>query len=412
MPKPTSREAAQDLDHTDPLAHRRDLFHLPEGLIYLDGNSLGPLPLKVSERLSQVVEREWGEDLIGSWNTHGWIDLPRRAGAKIARLVGAHGDEVIVADSVSVDLFKLLAAAFEMRPGRPVILTETGQFPTDLYVAQGLRDLLGERAELRIVERSELEANLGVDTAILYLTHVDFRTGEIHDMERLTRAAHATGALVIWDLSHSTGALPVDLEGCEADFAVGCGYKYLNGGPGAPAFLYAAQRHHERGRSPLQGWLGHRDPFSFAPDYQPAAGIDRFVCGTPPILSLTALDAALDVFDGIDMEELRRQSMTLGDFFLELAEERCPELEIACPRDAHRRGSQVSLRHAEGYRIVQALIARGVVGDFRTPDILRFGLAPLYLRYVDVWDAVEHLHQVLESEEYLEPRFAQRGKVT
>jgi kynureninase len=407
-----SREAARERDRADPLAPCRERFHLPEGVIYLDGNSLGPLPKAARERVFAAVDVEWGRDLIGSWNRHGWIDLPQRAGAKIARLLGAEADEVIVADSVTVDLFKLLAAALELVPGRRVILTEASQFPTDVYIASGLAELLGERCELRVVHRGELMGALGDDIAVVYLTHVDFRTGELHDMARLTRAAHDHGALALWDLSHSTGAVELDLGACGVDLAVGCGYKYLNGGPGAPAFAHVARRHHGALRTPLQGWLGHRDPFAFDLGYEPAPGVGQLLCGTPPILSLTALDAALDVFDGVDLAAVRSKSVALGEHFLALVRHHCPELEIACPEDPTRRGSQISLRHPEGYAIVQALIARGVIGDFRAPDLLRFGLAPLYLRHVDVWDAARNLRQVLDSGEHRQERFTHRGVVT
>lgn len=421
-------------DAADPLAVVRRAFDLPEGLIYLDGNSLGPLPRAVRERVRSVVDEQWGRDLIRSWNVHDWIGLPLAVGRKIAPLIGAAPDEVAVADSTSVDLFKLLAAGLELRPGRRMILTEADNFPTDLYTAQGLTRLLnrpeGDGAApytVRAVPRNELETELEADPdpagpetgsgrpALVMLTHVDYRTGAVHDMERITRRAHEAGALMLWDLSHSTGALELDLTAARADLAVGCGYKYLNGGPGAPAFLYVARRHQEAVRSPLQGWLGHADPFEFTPEYRPAPGIGRFLCGTPPILSLAALDSALDLFRQVDMAAVRSKSIALGRLFLDLIEQECrgfEDLKIACPRDDRRRGSQVSLRHPEGYAIIQALIARGVVGDFRAPDVLRFGLAPLYLRFEDVWDAVRHLREVLETREWDREEFRRRSAVT
>ena len=425
------RAACIDRDRRDPLGALRDRFDLPDGLVYLDGNSLGPLPRSVRERLRDVVERQWGRDLIRSWNLHGWIDLPLRVGEKIAPLVGAAPGEVAVADSTSVNLFKLLAGASELRPDRPVIVSERDNFPTDLYIADGLGRLRarGDRQDgadrLRTVERGDVAGldevleSSGGEVAVVMLTHVDYRTGELHDMAAVTERVHAAGALMLWDLSHSTGALDVDLREAGADLAVGCGYKYLNGGPGAPAFLYVARRHQQAIRSPLQGWLGHAEPFAFSPDYRPADGVARFLCGTPPILGLAALDAALDLFAEVDLAALRAKSLALGQLFLELVEQECAAwlgeeegLAIACPRDGARRGSQVSLRHPEGYAIVQALIGRGVIGDFRAPDVLRFGLAPLYLRFVDVWDAVAHLREVLAGEEWRRPENRRRSAVT
>ncbi len=426
------RTACLDRDRRDPLGAFRDRFDLPEGLVYLDGNSLGPLPRAVRERLADVVDRQWGRDLIRSWNVHGWIDLPLRVGDKIAPLIGAEPGEVAVADSTSVDLFKLLAGALELRPGRNVIVSERDNFPTDLYVADGLarlRESAGTGTRMRRIEAPDpadlgsLERALDDDVAVVMLTQVDYRTGARHDLARVTERVHAAGALMLWDLAHSTGAFEVDLGGAGADLAVGCGYKYLNGGPGAPAFVYVARRHQQAIRSPLQGWLGHAEPFAFSPDYRPADGIARFLCGTPPVLSLAALDTALDLFADVELSALREKSVALGQLFLDLVEQECAPwlddgglkdggLEVACPREAGRRGSQVSLRHPEGYAIVQALIARDVIGDFRAPDVLRFGLAPLYLRFVDIWDAVAHLREILAEEEWRRPEFGRRSAVT
>ncbi|HEX6113211.1 MAG TPA: kynureninase [Geminicoccaceae bacterium] len=409
-----TRAACQALDAADPLAAWRERFVLPEGVIYLDGNSLGPLPKATAGALDDVVRRQWGQDLITSWNRHGWVELPQRLGAKISRLIGAAAHEVIVADSTSVNLFKLIAAAFGLRPGRRAVLSERGNFPTDLYVAQGLEHLLGERMELRLVSAKELEAALDEDTALLMLTHVDYRTGRIHDMARLTRAAHDAGALALWDLAHSAGAVPVDLDGAGADLAVGCGYKYLNGGPGAPAFLFVAERWHEHIRQPIAGWFGHARPFAFDPAYRPAPGITRFLAGTPPILSMRALEAGVDMLLEVDPRDLRQKSAALTESFIRLIEERCRDFgfAIASPRAADERGAQVALRHSEGYPIVQALIARGVVGDFRAPDLLRFGFAPLYVRFVDVWDAVDALGTVMSGRIWDQPTFKQRAAVT
>ncbi len=410
---PLTREGTAALDAGDELAFLREEFALPPGVVYLDGNSLGALPRATAARVRDVVEHEWGESLIRSWNEHGWIDLPVRVAALLAPLVGASVDEVAVADSTSVNLFKLLAGALRLRPGRKVILSEPDNFPTDLYVAQGLASLLGG-VELRLVPPAELAAALDESVAVLMLTHVDFRTGAIHDMAALTQAAHRAGALALWDLAHSAGALPVDLTGGEADLAVGCGYKYLNGGPGAPAFAFVARRHHEAFETPLTGWMGHAEPFAFDPRYRPAPGIARLLCGTPPILSLAALECGVLTLARAGVDRLRRKSMALTDLFVRLVAQECSGfgLELASPHEARARGSQVSLRHPEGYAIVQALIARGVIGDFRTPDLLRFGFAPVYLRFVDVWDAVASLRAVLLGREWERPDYRRRAAVT
>ena len=409
-----TRAACEALDAADSLAAWRERFALPDGVIYLDGNSLGALPRATAAALEAAVCRQWGEGLITSWNKHGWLDLPGRIGAKIARLIGAAPHEVIVTDSISVNLVKLIAAALHLRPGRPVVVAERGSFPTDLYVAQGLAELLGDRLELRTVASAELEAALDERTALLMLTHVDYRSGRIHDMARLTRAAQEAGALALWDLAHSAGAMPVDLTGAGADLAVGCGYKYLNGGPGAPAFLFVAERWQEAARQPLTGWLGHEAPFDFAGAYRPAPGIRRFLAGTPPILSLVALETGVEMFLAVDQAALRAKSVALTEQFIALVEARCAGcgLELASPRDARRRGSQVAFRHAQGYPIMQALIARGVIGDFRAPDLLRFGFAPLYVRFVDLFEAVVRLQEILSEQAWDRPEFKQRAAVT
>lgn len=410
---PLSRTDLARLDEEDELAWVRDEFTLPEGIVYLDGNSLGPLPRRAVERVRAVTEEEWGRGLIRSWNDHGWIDLPRTVAAALAPLLGASADEVAVADSTSVNLFKLLSGAVRLRPGRPVILSEKGNFPTDLYVAQGLADTLGG-IELRLVERDEIPGALDEKVAVLLLTHVDFRTGELHDVEALTAAAHEAGALALWDLAHSAGAVPLALDEWGVDLAVGCGYKYLNGGPGAPAFAFVGRLLHETFETPLQGWMGHASPFAFVPEYRPAAGVDRLLCGTPPILSLAALECGVETVAGAGIERLRRKSVALTDLFIRLVEDECAGhgLRLASPPEAERRGSQVSYRHPEACAIAQALIARGVIGDFREPDILRFGFAPAYLRFVDAWKAVLGLRAVMESGEWERPEFHQRAKVT
>jgi len=408
-----TRSVAEALDAADLLAPFRDRFVLPDGLVYLDGNSLGALPKAAAARVAEVVAYEWGEGLVRSWNDAGWIDLPRRVGDKIARLVGAGEGEVVCADSTSVNVFKVLSAALALRPGRSTILSEEGNFPTDLYVAEGLARLLERGHRLRLVPKSDVRSALDGDTAVLLLTHVDYRSGEKHDLEGVTRAGHEAGALVAWDLAHSAGAMPVDLAAAGADFAVGCGYKYLCGGPGAPAFLYVAPRHQEAFRQPLSGWLGHAEPFAFEAAYRPAPGISRALCGTPPILSMSALDAALDVILAADLALVRAKSEAMTSFFVEAVEQECGDaVRLVSPCVPSLRGSQVSFAHPDAYAVMRALIARGVVGDVRAPDVLRFGFAPLYVRFVDAWDAGRALAEVLSSHAHERPEFRRRAAVT
>ncbi len=414
-----TRDEALALDAADPLAPLRGQFDLPPGLIYLDGNSLGVLPRATAARLQQVVVQEWGQGLIGSWNSAGWMDLPQRVGDKIARLLGAAAGELVVADSTSVNLFKVLSAALNIAradaPRRRVILSERSNFPTDLYIAESVARERG--LELVLVDAEEIPARLDASVAVLMLTHVNYRSGRMHDMAALSAAAHQAGALALWDLAHSAGAVPVALEQDGADFAVGCGYKYLNGGPGAPAFVWAHSRHVERFWQPLAGWIGHAAPFEFTLGYRPAAGISRYLCGTPAVLSLAALECGVDTLLAAEplggMAALRAKSLALTRLFAQRVQATCPVLQRVSPADDAWRGSQVCLAHAEwGYPVMQALIARGVVGDFRAPDILRFGFAPLYLRFVDAWDAADHLRQVLDGGEWRRPEFNQRQAVT
>ena len=400
---------AQAADEADPLRSLRDRFSLPEGLIYLDGNSLGVLPRAAVHRQQQVVAEEWGEQLIRSWNSRDWIGAPQRIGAKIARLIGARPNEVIVTDSTSVNLFKLLVAAARLSD-RPVLLSEAGNFHTDLHIASGVADLMELRLE--IAPRDRIEQQIGGDTNLLLLTHVHYKTSERYDMARVTRAAREAGALTIWDLSHSAGAVPINLNESGAELAVGCGYKYLNGGPGAPAFLYVAEALQERLVSPLRGWMGHAAPFDFTDDYVPATGISRFLAGTPPILSLTALESGIDAFEGVTIERLWTKSLALFDVFYALAEQNCPELECITPRGPDQRGSHISFRHPNAFELCQALIADQVIGDFRAPDVIRFGLTPLYLGFQEVWHAVDRMARILDRGEWRAPRFAVRGKVT
>jgi kynureninase len=425
--EPKTFEECRQLDAQDPLRDLRHQFDLPPGVIYLDGNSLGVLPKATPARVADVISHEWGQGLIRSWNTAGWFDAPRSAGNKIARLVGAGPNEVVATDSTSVNLFKVLSAALNMAaqdaPERKTIVSERSNFPTDLYIAEAL---CRERGwTLKLVEPEGIMGALTPEVALLMLTHVNYRTGAMHDMAAVTAAAHARGILTVWDLAHSAGAVPVDLTGTQVDFAVGCGYKYLNGGPGAPAFVWVAPRHADRFWQPLAGWWGHATPFAFNADYQPAPGITRYLCGTQPIISMAALECGLDTLLAAEplggMAALRAKSLALTDLFIELVETRCAGhgLTLATPRDHARRGSQVCLTRSTGaYAIVQALIARNVIGDFRAgdgavhPDILRFGFTPLYIGFEDVWNAVEKLRLVLDSNEWKRPDFNQIQAVT
>jgi kynureninase len=402
------------MDEADPLAFARARFRIPDGAIYLDGNSLGALPVSTVPRLEDVIACEWGEDLIRSWNKNGWIGLPAQVGARIAPIIGAAANEVIAADSTSVNLFKLAAAAIRHQVPRRVILTERENFPTDLYVLQGLQALLGNVAELKMVDRDSLVQSFDDGVALVALTHTDYKTGSIHDMAAINARAHAVGAVVLWDLSHSAGAMEVALNHDGADLAVGCGYKYLNGGPGAPAYLFVARHLQEKIVQPLSGWMGHAAPFDFATDYRPANGMERFLSGTPMVIGMAAFEEGLKTFDGISMRGVEAKARALGDLFLSLMEQRCGEagFTIARPRNGERRGSQVSLRHPEGYPMMQALIEAGVIGDFRAPDVMRFGFAPLYTRYVDMFDAVERLSQIVQRQSWREKRFATRAAVT
>jgi kynureninase len=404
-------DEARQLDASDVLAFARKRFRLPEGMIYLDGNSLGALPNAAPLALAETAEGQWGKDLIASWNKHGWIDWPTRIAAKLAPIVGARPSELLIADSTSVCLFKLLAAAVRARPGRTTILTQQRNFPTDLYVAQGLAEMFG--LTLRAVEPDEIIGAIDVDTAVATITHVDYRSAAFYDMRAVNEAARAAGALFVWDLSHSAGAIELDLHSSGAELAVGCGYKYLNGGPGAPAFLYVAEALQDELRSPLQGWMGHAEPFAFVDDYRPAQGMLKFLTGTPSILALAALEAGLATFDGIAMRDVAAKSRSLSQLFIEEVEARCGgEVRLASPRDPMQRGSHVVFAHPEGYAVMQALIARGVIGDFRAPDLMRFGFAPLYNSHVEMVRAAEILEEILATREWDQPRLKARSKVT
>jgi len=404
-------DEARQLDAQDLLAFAHERFRLPEGVIYLDGNSLGALPVAAPTALANTAEQQWGEDLIASWNKHGWIDWPTRIAAKLAPIVGAAPDELLIADSTSVCLFKLLAAAARARPDRKTILTQRRNFPTDLYVLQGLADMLGLR--VKAVEPDEVLGAIDADTAVVTLTHVDYRSAAFYDMGAINDAARAAGALTVWDLSHSAGAIELDLHAAGSELAVGCGYKYLNGGPGAPAYIYVAKALQDELRSPLQGWMGHAEPFAFDDDYRPASGILKFLTGTPSILALAALEAGLDTFKGISMSDVAAKSRALSQLFVEEVEARCgDEVRLESPRDPAQRGSHVVFAHPEGYAVMQALIARGVIGDFRAPDHTRFGFAPLYNGFADMARAAEILAEILANREWDQPRFRERAKVT
>lgn len=423
----TTRSACEAADKSDPLAQFRDEFALPASMIYLDGNSLGARPKAAADRARDVLEREWGEDLIGSWNKNHWFALPQRIGEKIGRLIGGGDGECVATDTTSINVFKALAAALRIQqqdaPGRRVILSERENFPTDLYMVEGLIDFLGDvdgrGYELRLIDDEDsleaaLSAEAGADVAAVMLTHVNYRTGAMWRMNEVTSLAHGAGALMLWDLCHSAGAVPVDLSAADADFAVGCTYKYLNGGPGSPAFIWASARHLARVEQPLSGWWGHQRPFDMAVQYEPADGAARLLVGTQPILSMATMEVGIDLALRADQAELRAKSLALTSLFIALVEDRLAghPLTLITPRDEQLRGSHVSFRHPEGFAVMKALIAEGVVGDYREPEVLRFGFAPLYNSYTDVWDAVETLARVLNEEIWRAPEFQERGAVT
>ena len=393
-------------------ARTRALFEMPEGVIYLDGNSLGPLPKAAKARVAALLTDEWGRQLIRGWNSAGWYVQPRRVGDRIARLIGAREGTVVMGDTLSIKVHQALAAALAMRPDRRVVLSDSGNFPSDLYIAQGLLGLLDKGHSLKVVPPDEVEGAIDESVAALLLTEVDYRTGRLHDMKALTAKVHAAGAIAIWDLAHSAGALPVDLAGADADFAVGCTYKYLNGGPGAPAFIYVAPRHADAALPALSGWMGHEAPFAFDLDYRPGKGIERMRVGTPPVIALAVLEAALDAFEGVDMQDLRAASVALCDLFIREVESRCPDVVLASPREGARRGSQVSFRHPDGYAVMQALIAHGVIGDFRAPDVIRFGFTPLYIGEAEVMGAVDILARILAERLWDRTEYKSRAAVT
>jgi kynureninase len=411
---PITRADLEALDRDDALRPFRDRFALPEGTIYLDGNSLGAMPRAVPARIREVVEEEWGRDLIRSWNKHGWIDMQMKIGAKIGRLIGAGEGETIVADSTSINLFKVLSAALALNPQRRVILSERENFPTDLYVAEGLIRQLGKGHVLKTAAPDEFPEIIDDEVACVLLTHVSYRTGRMYDMSKITAAAHAKGVLMIWDLAHSAGAMPLDLEGVRADFAVGCGYKFLNGGPGAPAFLYMAKKHQDRVAPALSGWFGHAAPFAFEESFRPADGISRAAVGTPPVLSLAALEMGVDLMLEASLDEVRRKSLRQADVFAALMDQELSghAFRRMTPEDPAQRGSQICFAHEHGWPITQCLTAHNVIGDFRAPDIVRFGFTPLYLGYADLWDAVAILRRIMDERLWDRPEFHRRAKVT
>ena len=414
LPDAIDRAACVDMDAADPLAEFRDRFVVDDDVIYLDGNSLGRLPSATAPRVAEVVSREWGRGLIRSWMDADWMNSPLRVGDKIAPLIGAAPGEVLVTDTTSVNLFKLLGAVLQAERRRRVVLTEEENFPTDLYVADGLTRLLAEGHEVRAVPRHALSGALNADVAVLTLTHVDFRTAEVLDMGGLTAAAHKAGARVLWDLSHSCGAIPVDVNAAGVDMATGCGYKYLNGGPGAPAYLFVSRRLQEQLGNPIQGWLGHESPFTFEGTYRPAAGVRRWMAGSPPVIAIAALEVAIEMFLDADMNRVGAKASQLTELFIRLADTRLAGqgFDVASPREVARRGAQVSLRHRDGYAVIRALIDHNVIGDFRAPDLCRFGFAPLYTRFVDVWDAAERIVAVMESGAHRRAEYAERAFIT
>ncbi len=409
-----TRSAFEALDLDDSLASFRDAFQLPDGIIYLNGNSLGPLPTAASQRVTAAVEQEWGGGLVKSWNTAGWFQAPRRLGDQLAQLIGADPGEVVVTDQTGLNVFKAVAAAVSLRPDRKVIVMEGSNFPTDVYMVQGLLHLLGPDYQIRFAEKDELSAAITADVAVVCLTQVHYKTAHILDMVGLTQQAHAIGALVVWDLCHSAGIIPVDLNGANADFAVGCTYKYLNGGPGSPGFIMVARRHQGQCTQPLTGWWGHAAPFVFDRDYQGDPGIGQMLTGTQPILSFAGMEAGLDLALAADMTAVRNKSQTMGDLFIRLLDERCGQygFTLVSPRNGHERAGHVAVDHADGYPIMKALIAAGVIGDFRAPATMRFGFSPLFLRYTDVWDAVDCLAHILETRSWDDARFHERAAVT
>ncbi|WP_282168806.1 kynureninase [Ruegeria atlantica] len=393
-------------------AATKAMFNLPQGVVYLDGNSLGPLPRAAGDRVSDMMVQEWGQMLITGWNKAGWMAMPTGLGDRIGRLIGAEPGSIVTGDTLSIKVYQAVASALELCPDRKVVLSDNGNFPSDLYMVDGLLRSLGPEYELRVVAPEDVADNVTEDVAVLMLTEVDYRSGRIHDMKALTELAHANGTVTVWDLAHSAGAIPVNLAACNADFAVGCTYKYLNGGPGAPAFIYVAPRLTEQVRPALSGWLGHESPFAFDLDYRAGNGIERMRVGTPPILQMVALSAAMDIWDMADMQDVRTKSIELTELFIKRVESACPDLQLASPRDPAQRGSQVSFRFADGYAAMQALIAHGVIGDFRAPDIMRFGFTPLYIDEQDVENAVEILADIMQNRLWDAPEFKVRQRVT
>jgi len=393
-------------------AKTKSMFHLLDGVIYLDGNSLGPLPKSACDHVSNMMRNEWGAQLITGWNKAGWLELSTDLGDRIARLIGAKPGHVILGDTLSLKVYQALAAALDLNPGRKVVLSDNGNFPSDLYIAQGLLTSLGQGHELRVVDPAAVAANITDDVAVLMLTEVGYRSGRLHDMNALTKLAHSRGVVTLWDLAHSTGAIPVDLAGCDADFAVGCSYKYLNGGPGAPAFIYVAPRHIDHVRPALSGWLGHEAPFDFDLEYRPGAGIERMRIGTPPIIALRALEKAMDIWDLVDMNDLRARAIELSGQFIAGVEKHCPALTLVSPRDGQKRGSQVAFAFENGFAAMQAVIDRGVIGDFRAPDIMRFGITPLYIDEADITAAVAIICDVIRNSLWDNAKYKKRGLVT
>ncbi|MBT6466151.1 MAG: kynureninase [Kordiimonadaceae bacterium] len=409
-----SKNEIQKMDREDPIREFKEKFHLPKGIIYMDGNSLGALPIATQKVISDTVSNEWGDGLITSWLDANWVNSPERIGNKIASCIGAKDGEVTVCDSTSVNLFKILVAALQINNSREVILSEQGNFPTDLYIMDGIKKLFKNKIETKIVDPKKLLDALDENVSVLLLTQVHYKTGLIKDMEKITKKAHEVGALIVWDLSHSAGSIPLDLNGCNVDFATGCGYKFLNGGPGAPAFLFAASRHHTKCVPVLSGWFGHSNPFEFTDDYFPAQDVRMFLSGTPPVLGLKALEVGVDIFCSADIEKLRDKAKKLGALFIKLLNEKCSqyEFEIISPIEDNLRGGHVSLSHKNGYAIMQAVKEKGLIGDFRAPSVLRFGITPLYMTYENIFEAIEIISKVMDSKEWDNPEYMVRAEVT
>ena len=411
-----TREDFIKLDTLDSIKKVREEFALPKDVIYFDGNSLGPLPKNTIKSLDSVIQREWGDGLIRSWNDENWINLPRNLGNQIAPLIGAKEGEVIVVDSTSVNLFKVLSSALMLNKNRKVIVSEAANFPSDLYILEGVNNMFGESYERCLIDEGddEIEKYIDSSTAVVVLSHINYKTGRITDLKKITTFAHEKGALVVWDISHSVGVLPMNLHDLGVDFAVGCTYKHLNGGPGAPGFLFVHSSLIEKVSQPLTGWLGHIKPFDFEVEYQPANDINKFICGTPPIIAYKAIESGLEIFKDLSIIEIREKSIKLSEMFIQLMQQECTEFgfTLFSPKNSEQRGSQISFLHENAYSIIQALISHGIIGDYREPNVMRFGISPLYMRFEDVWNAITCLREIMQTGEWQSEKFKNKNYVT